>query len=622
MAGVSGVGGPRVAWTPNGPVKSGGAQQPTDRFESNADELPLQLIPRPRPGAAAGPKAQLYELIERIQRNPQPGLADFQRLESLAQELAKTPGLLTAGDISQLSLAMTLSHKSLTVEAPKDPNMPFMWKPATVHSVGGTLMGLLYQTAKSHPDPKLREQALLQVAAQWPPESRARLLAELGAPDLKERAIREGGKLGEVMAPTQPDGPVHEYDLKNLQSAVQSDFSAVLKACEDEEELAKLIQALPPGPERDLLLSQPKDTRADLRTLRHGLMALQLADDKQWQSQNGKTVHKDRAERMVNGMMLTPRVAALMRALQNKNAAASGLTGKAAENRKYLQSDAFLDKVRMLGRPGDKGLNSKQMALIMEQVSRTVAGEENHGAGEQRLQELTQEVLQRLESKGVSTVSVSEAEVASMRGQISEALADPKLSPEERNALMELLPLINNAKNVASNSYKIVQVLRRIQPATLASVGRASGTMAKTLTMGSVILKWLGPVGDAWGTVNNIKEMHKAISEGDATTAQLRLGAAAAGGAAAAFGLATLCLVSGPPGWIAGGLSLIAAGLGVASYFTEEDPFEQDCKRWNLVTPGLPWDPERDRRRAEERQKDQERIDQILRGDYLRGPAR
>lgn len=403
------------------------------------------------------------------------------------------------------------------------------------------------------------------------------------------------------------ESPVSQADIQRLQREVQSGLTEFLKVCEDEGDLKKALQALPPGAERDLLLNQAWNVRQELRSLKHALLARQLADHPTWQWQHKKTVNKARADQLAQAVLTTNRMQALVGALQAQAGARTGIAQKAPLQKAHLTSDAFLSQVQKLGKPTDQGLNSQQAALILEQVARAVATEPNRQKQQQHMGELYASVVDALDRRGVKVAHVSDEQLAQLRAQIESALADPQLSPEEKSTLQELLPLAKSSKDFATNSFKIVQAIRKAPLPTLAQFGQASGNLSKGWALTSVALKWMGPVGSALGAGFSLADMKHQISEGNATSAQLQLGAAAAGAGAAGFGLATVCLVSGPPGWIAGGLGLIALGLGIAAGVCETDPFETTCQQLGLTSPGAPPPgPEQQRWLEQKRQQELE----------------
>ena len=614
--------------------------QPVDRFvptamvncvdchpNKPADHFPLNLssferLPKPVPSyslpdlSAGGPeikatplgevevkarKQELFQSLQRLQSQPigVGSEAEFKKLYGLAQQLMGHPQAFSKQELDDLALVVRLgAHKTL-VSVPQRAG-----ETAQYYSLSQAATGLLSSAAKKHPDPKCRDAALLAVTQNMSPRQRQTYLLTSGGPGLEAHAARQGGEVGAMVASAMPDGPMTHGDVENLQKQVQGGLTQFLKVCDDEGELRAALQALPAGPNRDLLLSQFGTVRSDLRTLKHCILARQLGDDPRWQWQNDKTVDKQKAEQMFKAILGNKRLTALTSALQGQGAARLGLDGKSEQQKKYLTSEPFLNKVQMLAEPGGKGLNARQNALILEEVARALATESDPERKQQQLEELMTGVYAALGQRGVNVVSVSEEELAKLRADIQSALADPSVSPEEKSMLSTLLPLVKNSKDFAVNSFKIAKALSAAPK--VGQAAQATSLLGKGWALGMVAANYLGPVFGVVGVAGSLRDMSHSISEGDATSAQLYLGAAAAGAAGVGVGVATLCLVTGPPGWIAGGLGLIALGLGIAGGLCESDPFQETCTNLGILRPGSPPGPEKDRWLAEKRQRDED----------------
>jgi hypothetical protein len=88
-------------------------------------------------------------------------------------------------------------------------------------------------------------------------------------------------------------------------------------------------------------------------------------------------------------------------------------------------------------------------------------------------------------------------------------------------------------------------------------------------------VEMLGPVGDVLGSSVDVYKAVEAFKGGDQNAGTLYSGAALAGLGSAAFGVAALCLASGPPGWVALGLGVTAFGLSTAAdCFREGDDLQ------------------------------------------------
>lgn len=516
----------------------------------------------------AASKQELFLLLEKIHGDGQRQLplADVQRLSQLTSQLVKVPGALTADEVNRVLNLLRKDNR-------------FVYEADGKFRLGSTdtaLIGLLARASTDHPDRAVRQQALVGLAAVLPPEQRTRLLRQLGSPDLEKQAAQAGGYLGQVVAEAMPEGPLPAKSAEAMQKLVQSKFGQFLKICDDPEALNRQIGMLPSGPQRDMLLSQPVDTRSDLRTLKHAIVALHM------EGEEGKTINKERAQGLIQNMLHSPRIIAILQLIHQDSAQITGTGRQAAEHRKYLSSEPFLNKVQMLGSPYEPGLNARQVTLILDNVSRVVAGSGQPQASQQMAQELFGEVLQSLERRGVRTISASPQDVAQLRTEVQARLKDPSTSEEERITLLEVLPVLGDIKDVAVESYKLYKLFKVLHqaPKNAAKVAGVAGSAANS-SMGGLIFKCLGPVGAAWGVVSGLKEMQTEIGEGNAAGAQLKLLAAGVGAGAAAFG-ALACICTGPPGWIAGSLTLIAAGLGLTSLFFESDPFKDTCVRHGL----------------------------------------
>lgn len=447
------------------------------------------------------------------------------------------------------------------------------------------LLTMLANVGLHHPDAGVKGEALRNVLDKLPPQSREALLRAVGpeaAASIQKVAAQQGGELGKMLAPHMVDGPLKQEDVGKLQQAVQKRFLDVLINCEDEDKLRSSLYQLDPAV-RERLMSQFNDLKAELTTVKRLVQAKGLAENNRYQYNNHITIDGYKAEKKIAGLMQTPRLAALLSGLHKTSLERDCQDGvaKAQLQKQYLNSQNFRDKLKMLGTPGQAGLNAEQKKLLVENVAR-VSAFESDPAAQDRLMDDVAATLAQDPSLGLRPDPGAAAQVAA---ELETALKDPKLSPDEKNELKQLYDLSKDGWKTVKDSRDFYRKLRTAEKTLEHSVGAL-----KCIKSG---IKWMGPVGDLYGCVTDYQDVRKAIQEGDSSGAQLKVAALVTGGAAGAAGVMALCMASGPPGWVVAGLGALAAGVAVAAGIWSKDPWEETCRREGVLTsgrpPGPPW---------------------------------